>query len=83
LKLPTLIFNEKTVELAPRVETKPEAEVEVGEAKANNHEAKKESDSFADSARTHDMVDESRTTREVEAERSERQVETKKRPSAS
>merc|ERR1711963_1272465 len=27
LKLPTLIFNEKTVELAPREEVKPETEV--------------------------------------------------------
>merc|ERR1711971_1303021 len=78
LKLPTLIFNEKTVELAPRVETKPEPEVEVGEAKANDQEAKKESDSFENSARTHDMVDESRTSQEVEAERSEIEVETKK-----
>merc|ERR1711971_119958 len=78
LKLPTLIFNEKTVELAPRVETKPEAEVEVGEAKANNHEANEGSDSFENSIRTHDMVVESRTSQEVEAERSEIQVETKK-----
>ena len=35
LKLPTLIFNEKTVELAPREEVKPETEV--SEAKNDVH----------------------------------------------
>merc|ERR1711963_200445 len=35
LKLPTLIFNEKTVELAPREEVKPETEV--SEAKIDVH----------------------------------------------
>merc|ERR1712130_546156 len=56
LKLPTLIFNEKTVELAPRADTKPEPELEEVEPKANNHEVKKAPDSFADSTRTQDMV---------------------------
>merc|ERR1712018_648812 len=43
LKLPTLIFNEKTVELAPRAETKPEPELQVAEPKADDHqEVKKE-----------------------------------------
>merc|ERR1719397_1866385 len=72
LKLPTLIFNEKTVELAPRAETKPEQEQQVGVNKANDQEVKKGSDSFVDSARTQAMVVESRKTQEVEPERSER-----------
>merc|ERR1712032_1023802 len=72
LKLPTLIFNEKTVELAPRAETKSEPEQQVGGHKANDQEAKKGSDSFADSARTQAMVVESRKTQEVGPERSER-----------
>merc|ERR1719397_478275 len=72
LKLPTLIFNEKTVELAPRAETKPEQEQQVGVNKANDQEVKKGSDSFAESARTQAMVVESRKTQEVEPERSER-----------
>merc|ERR1712222_88116 len=65
LKLPTLIFNEKTVELAPRAETKSEPEQQVGGHKANDQEVKKGSDSFADSARTQAMVVESWKTKET------------------
>merc|ERR1712037_922069 len=75
LKLPTLIFNEKTVELAPRPETKPEPELQEVEPKADDHqEVKKASDSFA---RTQDMVVETRTSQEamMEPERSERHQE--------
>merc|ERR1712083_73160 len=74
LKLPTLIFNEKTVELAPRAETKPEPELQEVEPKADDHhEVKKASNS----SRTQDLAVESRTTQEVkmEAERSERHEE--------
>merc|ERR1712037_306947 len=75
LKLPTLIFNEKTVELAPRPETKPEPEFQEVEPKADDHqEVKKASDSFA---RTQDMAVETRTSQEamMDPERSERHRE--------
>merc|ERR1712025_623944 len=62
LKLPTLIFNEKTVELAPRVETKPEPELQVAEPKADDHQEVKKA---SESTRTQDMTIESRTTQEV------------------
>merc|ERR1712083_723968 len=70
------IFNEKTVELAPRDETKPEPELQEAEPKVDDHqEVKNESDSFAHSTRTQDMAIESRTTQEVMMERSERHQE--------
>merc|ERR1711953_426955 len=59
LKLPTLIFNEKTVELAPRAEVEPEPELQVGETKAGNYDVKK-SQKTSDSSKTQDMVVESR-----------------------
>merc|ERR1712130_771135 len=62
LKLPTLIFNEKTVELAPRVETKPEPELQVAEPKADDDQEVKKA---PESSRTQDMVVESRTSQEV------------------
>merc|ERR1712088_199012 len=78
LKLPTLIFNEKTVELAPRAEPKPEPELQVGETKAGNYDVKK-SQKTSDSSKTQDMVVESRTIREEmkEPEISKRNTETR------
>ena len=74
LKLPTLIFNEKTVELAPRAEPKPEPELQEAEPKADDHQ---EAKTASYSSRTQDLAVESRTTQEVkmEADRSERQQE--------
>merc|ERR1712228_1074122 len=74
LKLPTLIFNEKTVELAPRAEPKPEPELQEAEPKADDHQEVK---TASYSSRTQDLAVESRTTQEVkmEADRSERQQE--------
>merc|ERR1712001_362702 len=37
LKLPTLIYNEKTVELAPRAKTKPEPELQEAEPKFDDN----------------------------------------------
>ena len=78
LKLPTLIFNEKTVELAPRAEVEPEPELQVGETKAGNYDVKK-SQKTSDSSKTQDMVVESRTIREEmkEPEISKRNTETR------
>merc|ERR1712088_314842 len=78
LKLPTLIFNEKTVELAPRAEVEPEPELQVGETKAGNYDVKK-SQKTSDSSKTQDMVVESRTIQEEmkEPEISKRNTETR------
>merc|ERR1712004_770360 len=53
LKLPTLIFNEKTVELAPREEVKPETEA--SEAKIDVQE-EKNSVSIADSSKPQNLA---------------------------
>merc|ERR1712051_171700 len=61
LKLPTLIFNEKTVELAPRPETKPEPELQEVEPKADDHQKSKWE-------RSRERDDEEETSRSIEKE---------------
>merc|ERR1711953_986111 len=63
LKLPTLIFNEKTVELAPREEVKPETEV--SEAKIDVHK-ENTPEPIANSSRQQDKPPE-RSSRHEEA----------------
>merc|ERR1712107_313092 len=74
LKLPTLIFNEKTVELAPREEVKPETEV--SEAKIDVHK-ENTPEPIANSSRAQNLATDSKKRQDKPAERSSRQEESK------
>merc|ERR1712004_320652 len=74
LKLPTLIFNEKTVELAPREEVKPETEA--SEAKIDVQE-EKNSVSIADSSKPQNLAAHSKKEQESPVERHSRHKESK------
>merc|ERR1712039_1079352 len=69
LKLPTLIFNEKTVELAPREEVKPETEV--SEAKIDVHKDNTPGP-IANSSRAQNLATNSNKQQDKPGERSSR-----------
>merc|ERR1712004_561494 len=74
LKLPTLIFNEKTVELAPREEVNPETEV--SEAKIDVHKDNTP-EPIANSTRAQNLETDSKKQQDKPAERSSRHKEAK------
>merc|ERR1712012_1084673 len=74
LKLPTLIFNEKTVELAPREEVKPETEV--SEAKIDVHK-ENAPEPIANSTRAQNLATDSKKRQDKPAERPSRHEEAK------
>merc|ERR1711899_294892 len=74
LKLPTLIFNEKTVELAPREEVKPETEV--SEAKIDVHK-ENTPEPIANSSRAQNLTTYSKKQQDTTAERPSRHKEAK------
>merc|ERR1712107_956438 len=74
LKLPTLIFNEKTVELAPREEVKPETEA--SEAKIDVHK-ENTPELMVNPSRAQNLETDSKKQQDKPAERSSRHKEAK------